>query len=56
MVNVAQKGVASTNTLGLSLSRAAQAHFVERFTHALDDLLRTAWENRSSPMLSSIAS
>ena len=25
-------------------------------THALDDLLQAAWENRSSPMSSSIAS
>src|SRR2546430_17479627 len=41
----------------LAANRATHPLFdMARFTHALDDLLQAAWENRSSPMSSSIAS
>ena len=41
----------------LAANRANRPLFdMARFTHAFDDLLQAAWENRSSPMPSSIAS
>ena len=41
----------------LAANRATHPLFdMARFAHALDDLLQAAWENRSSPMPSSIAS
>jgi hypothetical protein len=41
----------------LAANRATHPLFdMARFTHALDDVLQAAWENRSSPMPSSIAS
>ena len=41
----------------LAANRATHPLFdMARFAHALDDLLQAAWENRSSPMASSIAS
>jgi predicted O-linked N-acetylglucosamine transferase (SPINDLY family) len=41
----------------LAANRATHPLFdMARFTQALDDLLQAAWENRSSPMPSSIAS
>ena len=41
----------------LAANRATHPLFdMARFAQALDDLLQAAWENRSSPMPSSIAS
>jgi predicted O-linked N-acetylglucosamine transferase (SPINDLY family) len=41
----------------LAANRATHPLFdMARFAHVLDDLLQAAWENRSSPMPSSIAS